>query len=295
MESTLSIIITVLFGFIANKTNILDSKNNASINKLIIKLTLPASIFHGMLFIDSNKFHSLITNSTNIILLIAFLLLSSYIISLIIFKDKILSMTIAMLIALPGVLFYGLPILTPILNNKTIITISATGIAQNLIVLPFVFTIFSRHKGGKFSYKSLILEPIIITPILAIVLILLKINLPEFFMLSLDQIGRCTTGLALISTGVILSQVKIRINRKIISFVIFKNFALPIVTLYSLKLTSLRPEYYVPLVLINAIPIGSICIIISNIYDIYVKEVSAIVTLSVLLSSISIPIILALL
>ncbi|WP_059120398.1 AEC family transporter [Vibrio sp. MEBiC08052] len=295
MESTLSIIITVLFGFIANKTNILDSKNNASINKLIIKLTLPASIFHGMLFIDNNEFHSLIINSTNIILLIVFLLLSSYIISWVIFKDKILSATIAMLTALPGVLFYGLPILTPILNDKTITTISATGIAQNLIVLPFIFTIFSRHKGGHFSYKSLILEPVIITPILAVIFILLKIHPPELFMLSLDQIGRCTTGLALISTGVILSQVKFTINSKIISFVILKNFALPIVTLFSLKLTSLTPEYSVPLVLINAIPIGSICIIISNMYDIYVKEVSAIVILSVLLSSISIPVISALL
>jgi malonate transporter and related proteins len=216
MESTLSIIFTVLFGFIANKTNVLDSRNNSSVNKLIIKFTLPASMLHGMLLINNKDFSSLIINSAYIILIIVFLLLSSYIASWLIFKDKILSATLAMLVSLPGVLFYGLPILTPILNDKTVATISAAGIAQNLIVLPFIFTIFSRCKGGKFSYKTLILEPIIISPILAIILILSKLTLPDFVMLSLDQIGRCTTGLALLSTGVILSQVKFTINNKIV-------------------------------------------------------------------------------
>jgi malonate transporter and related proteins len=244
-----------------------------------------------MLLINNKDFSSLIINSAYIILIIVFLLLSSYIASWLIFKDKILSATLAMLVSLPGVLFYGLPILTPILNDKTVATISATGIAQNLIVLPFIFTIFSRCKGGKFSYKTLILEPIIISPILAIILILSKLTLPDFVMLSLDQIGRCTTGLALLSTGVILSQVKFTINNKIVFFVLLKNFALPICILFSLKLTPTTTEYSIPLILINAIPIGSICIIISTMYDVYVKEVSSIVTLSVLLSSISIPII----
>jgi malonate transporter and related proteins len=295
MESIVSIIITVLFGFVANKTKILDSKSNHSINQLIIKLTLPASIFSGMISIDSNNFNLLITSSINIIVIITGLFIFSYVISFIIFKDKVMAVTLAMLISLPGVLFYGLPILTPILHDKAIAVISATGIVQNLVILPFIFTIFSRHNGKTVSYRKLVFEPIIISPILAIGFILMGLHVPVYVTRSLELIGQCTTGLALISTGVILSQMKFIVTRKIIYFVVFKNLILPITLIFILKLTSVSYDHSLPLILINAIPIGSICIIISTIYNIYVKEVSSIVTLSILFSSASLPIIYSLL
>ena len=84
--------------------------------------------------------------------------------------------------------------------------------------------------AGKVALKGLA-QPRVWLPFIGIALVLLNVQVPKFVLSSLNLIGAGTTGLALLVSGIIISQEKVTLTRAIVVNTFIKNLLCPAIML----------------------------------------------------------------
>lgn len=170
-------------------------------------------------------------------------------------------------------------------------------VSFNTIFNLFLFGIGESIFSGefKFSIKKVLKTPAIIGVILGLVFFLLDFRLPEMLGTPIHQIGTWTAPVSMIINGAMFYGtpiLKIMKSKDVVSFVIFRLLIVPIITIFLFKPFIQNDLLYALVILVSAMPSGSMNTVFAEAYKGEGKLASNYVIISTLFSLLTIPLML---
>ena len=136
-------------------------------------------------------------------------------------------------------------------------------------------------RGGLGQHvRSAVTAPVVWAPVLALVLVLAGVQLPEVLVNAMKLLGSATTGVALFATGIVLFAQRITVSRFVVGAVAARNVVAPallwvIFAAIGMAQTDLRLE-----VLANALPAPAAAVIFAVQYRQGQREMASVVLFS---------------
>ncbi len=265
------------------------------INKIVMLYALPLSIFSNMVMTPR---HIVMTMGPVAVAIILALILS-FVIPLLVARylfrrDLALSTLQALAIGSPAVPFIGTSVLAFLFGTVSASLITVSSITQNVFQLPLVMILMSVATGDKSQHISFgarvvnaIKQPVVWSPVIALIIVLADIHIPQTISMSLGLLGKASGGLALFAAGIVLYTRSIVITTATIITVIARNILVPGACYLILLKMGFSMEQIKEVVLTMAIPVGSIAIIIAMQYKTGEQEMASTMALSIIASIIT--------
>ncbi|EPY4276724.1 TPA: AEC family transporter [Klebsiella pneumoniae] len=292
----LPVIITVIIGYISGKRKDFNWQQAGDINKIVMLYALPLSIFSNMVMTPR---HIVMTMGPVAVAIILALILS-FVIPLLVARylfrrDLALSTLQALAIGSPAVPFIGTSVLAFLFGTVSASLITVSSITQNVFQLPLVMILMSVATGDKSQHISFgarvvnaIKQPVVWSPVIALIIVLADIHIPQTISMSLGLLGKASGGLALFAAGIVLYTRSIVITTATIITVIARNILVPGACYLILLKMGFSMEQIKEVVLTMAIPVGSIAIIIAMQYKTGEQEMASTMALSIIASIITV-------
>ncbi len=209
-------------------------------------------------------------------------------------RDLALSTLQALAIGSPAVPFIGTSVLAFLFGTVSASLITVSSITQNVFQLPLVMILMSVATGDKSQHISFgtrvinaIKQPVVWSPVIALIIVLADIHIPQTISMSLGLLGKASGGLALFAAGIVLYTRSIVITTATIITVIARNILVPGACYLLLLKMGFSMEQIKEVVLTMAIPVGSIAIIIAMQYKTGEQEMASTMALSIIASIIT--------
>ncbi|HCI5949953.1 TPA: AEC family transporter [Klebsiella pneumoniae] len=291
----LPVIITVIIGYISGKRKDFNWQQAGDINIIVMLYALPLSIFSNMVMTPR---HIVMTMGPVAVAIILALILS-FVIPLLVARylfrrDLALSTLQALAIGSPAVPFIGTSVLAFLFGTVSASLITVSSITQNVFQLPLVMILMSVATGDKSQHISFgarvvnaIKQPVVWSPVIALIIVLADIHIPQTISMSLGLLGKASGGLALFAAGIVLYTRSIVITTATIITVIARNILVPGACYLILLKMGFSMEQIKEVVLTMAIPVGSIAIIIAMQYKTGEQEMASTMALSIIASIIT--------
>ncbi|ENE2369544.1 AEC family transporter [Klebsiella aerogenes] len=295
LGAILPVIITVLIGYISGKRKDFNWQQTGDINKIVMLYALPLSIFSNMVMTPRH----IVMSMGPVAIAIILALILSFLIPLAIARytckrSLALSTLQALAIGSPAVPFIGTSVLAFLFGTVSASLITVSSITQNVFQLPLVMILMSVATGDKsqnISFATRVInaikQPVVWSPVVALILVLMDIHIPETVSMSLGLLGKASGGLALFAAGIVLYTRSIVITSATIITVIARNILVPGACYLILLKMGFSMEQIKQVVLTMAIPVGSIAIIIAMQYKSGEQEMASTMALSIITSIIT--------
>ncbi|MCT8156204.1 AEC family transporter, partial [Klebsiella aerogenes] len=265
------------------------------INKIVMLYALPLSIFSNMVMTPRHIVLSMGPVAIAIILALILSFLIPLAIARYICKRSLALSTLqALAIGSPAVPFIGTSVLAFLFGTVSASLITVSSITQNVFQLPLVMILMSVATGDKsqnISFATRVInaikQPVVWSPVVALILVLMDIHIPETVSMSLGLLGKASGGLALFAAGIVLYTRSIVITSATIITVIARNILVPGACYLILLKMGFSMEQIKQVVLTMAIPVGSIAIIIAMQYKSGEQEMASTMALSIITSIIT--------
>ncbi|MGR7615803.1 AEC family transporter [Klebsiella aerogenes] len=295
LGAILPVIITVLIGYISGKRKDFNWQQAGNINKIVMLYALPLSIFSNMIMTPRHIVMSMGPVAIAIILALILSFLIPLAIARYICKRSLALSTLqALAIGSPAVPFIGTSVLAFLFGTVSASLITVSSITQNVFQLPLVMILMSVATGDKsqnISFATRVInaikQPVVWSPVVALILVLMDIHIPETVSMSLGLLGKASGGLALFAAGIVLYTRSIVITSATIITVIARNILVPGACYLILLKMGFSMEQIKQVVLTMAIPVGSIAIIIAMQYKSGEQEMASTMALSIITSIIT--------
>ena len=295
LGAILPVIITVLIGYISGKRKDFNWQQTGDINKIVMLYALPLSIFSNMVMTPRHIVMSMGPVAIAIILALILSFLIPLAIARYICKRSLALSTLqALAIGSPAVPFIGTSVLAFLFGTVSSSLITVSSITQNVFQLPLVMILMSVATGDKsqnISFATRVInaikQPVVWSPVVALILVLMDIHIPETVSMSLGLLGKASGGLALFAAGIVLYTRSIVITSATIITVIARNILVPGACYLILLKMGFSMEQIKQVVLTMAIPVGSIAIIIAMQYKSGEQEMASTMALSIITSIIT--------
>lgn len=295
LGAILPVIITVLIGYISGKRKDFNWQHAGDINKIVMLYALPLSIFSNMVMTPRHIVMSMGPVAIAIILALILSFLIPLAIARYVCKRSLALSTLqALAIGSPAVPFIGTSVLAFLFGTVSASLITVSSITQNVFQLPLVMILMSIATGDKsqnISFATRVInaikQPVVWSPVVALILVLMDIHIPETVSMSLGLLGKASGGLALFAAGIVLYTRSIVITSATIITVIARNILVPGACYLILLKMGFSMEQIKQVVLTMAIPVGSIAIIIAMQYKSGEQEMASTMALSIITSIIT--------
>ena len=187
--------------------------------------------------------------------------------------------------------FAGLPVVSGAYGDEGLFLGSLFIIPTRILMWSAGISLFTRA-DAKQAVKKVLLNPGIIAVEVGLVRMLFQIPLPHFVDTAVDNLGGCTSPMAMALVGAILVDVPLKTVFDLKSFylVAVRQFLLPGICLAALRLLHVDPLTIGVRVVITGMPIGSTTAILAQEYVADAKFASKCVFISTLTSLVTVPI-----
>lgn len=187
--------------------------------------------------------------------------------------------------------FAGLPVVSGAYGDEGLFLGSLFIIPTRILMWSAGISLFTRA-DAKQAVKKVLLNPGIIAVEVGLVRMLFQIPLPHFVDTAVDNLGGCTSPMAMALVGAILVDVPLKTVFDLKSFylVAVRQFLLPGICLAALRLLHVDPLTIGVSVVITGMPIGSTTAILAQKYVADAKFASRCVFISTLTSLVTVPI-----
>jgi malonate transporter and related proteins len=221
----------------------------------------------------------------------------------------------------PAVPFVGPAILGDLLGSTSAIPIAIGSLVINLTVVPATILLLTMdanevesqgnspavhsdmrsaaHPNSSLSVLANRLgetakEPLIWAPVLAFMIVLSGLRVPELLVNPLFLLGNASGGVALFASGIVLASSKVIVNRRVFSIVLLKNIVQAALLLGGLRWLGYHNPIVREAVLTTAIPAMPIVIMLALKYRVAEAATASVVFLSVMGSVITMGLFIAL-
>ena len=286
---------TVLFiymavGFGCSKAGIFNDVARDKLTDFVVFVTLPCMIFES--FNMAFSLESLKQGALALLIAVGMscvaLLLGKVLYNRFPYEEKSI-LQYGTLVSNSG--FAGLPVVSGAYGDEGLFLGSLFIIPTRILMWSAGISLFTRA-DAKQAVKKVLLNPGIIAVEVGLVRMLFQIPLPHFVDTAVDNLGGCTSPMAMALVGAILVDVPLKTVFDLKSFylVAVRQFLLPGICLAALRLLHVDPLTIGVSVVITGMPIGSTTAILAQKYVADAKFASKCVFISTLTSLVTVPI-----
>jgi hypothetical protein len=294
LGALLPVVVTLALGMLAGWHRDQDVGAARSLNHMVLTYALPLALFAGTITIPRPE---LISDwPLLVILLTATLLpfLAALLVDLCVVRRSLPAAALqAMAFGFPAIAFTGIPILTPLIGSKATLVVDFAGLTGNIIILPATLVLLSfdqvsggdgKRRGKKPSVgasiatalKGSLLQPVVLSPLLAIVLVLANIHLPTVVSSSFKLLGSSVGGVSLFASGIILQSQRLTFSMPAASSTAARLLMIPGLTYAALSLIGITGDERKTSVLALSLAAAPMQVILSTRYKTDEQENAAV-------------------
>lgn len=296
-QTMLKLFLLLVLGFVLFKCHIFDEYTNKKISALIVNVASPMLIISSIAGVEgSNKSIVFLMIGAGILMYIGFIILGKIINRLFPFPKKDWPVYECMVVfANTG--FMGYPVLLDVFGQEAVCYASLIHMAFNFFVYTYAIMCLTKGDDSEFklNFKQL-LTPGIILIFVGIFIYLFDIQLPSVLMDTINSVGSLTAPLSMMMIGSSLAVYPIKdsfTDWRSYVFAFVRLMIVPFVTMIMCRLLHIDAYYANITIITNAMPVGSMVLMLATQYNANVKIVTRNIVVSTLLSVITIPIVVA--
>ena len=296
-QTMLKLFLLLVLGFVLFKCHIFDEYTNKKISALIVNVASPMLIISSIAGVEgNNKSIVFLMIGAGILMYIGFIILGKIINRIFPFPKKDWPVYECMVVfANTG--FMGYPVLLDVFGQKAVFYASLIHMAFNFFVYTYAIMCLTKGDDSEFklNFKQL-LTPGIILIFVGIFIYLFDIQLPSVLMDTINSVGSLTAPLSMMMIGSSLAVYPIKdsfTDWRSYVFAFVRLMIVPFVTMIMCRLLHIDAYYANITIITNAMPVGSMVLMLATQYNANVKIVTRNIVVSTLLSVITIPIVVA--
>lgn len=296
-QTMLKLFLLLILGFVLFKCHIFDEYTNKKISALIVNVASPMLIISSIAGVEgSNKSIVFLMIGAGILMYIGFIILGKIINRIFPFPKKDWPVYECMVVfANTG--FMGYPVLLDVFGQEAVFYASLIHMAFNFFVYTYAIMCLTKGDDSEFklNFKQL-LTPGIILIFVGIFIYLFDIQLPSVLMDTINSVGSLTAPLSMMMIGSSLAVYPIKdsfTDWRSYVFAFVRLMIVPFVTMIMCRLLHIDAYYANIAIITNAMPVGSMVLMLATQYNANVKIVTRNIVVSTLLSVITIPIVVA--
>ena len=296
-QTMLKLFLLLILGFVLFKCHIFDEYTNKKISALIVNVASPMLIISSIAGVEgSNKSIVFLMIGAGILMYIGFIILGKIINRIFPFPKKDWPVCECMVVfANTG--FMGYPVLLDVFGQEAVFYASLIHMAFNFFVYTYAIMCLTKGDDSEFklNFKQL-LTPGIILSFVGIFIYLFDIQLPSVLMDTINSVGSLTAPLSMMMIGSSLAVYPIKdsfTDWRSYVFAFVRLMIVPFVTMIMCRLLHIDAYYANITIITNAMPVGSMVLMLATQYNANVKIVTRNIVVSTLLSVITIPIVVA--
>ncbi len=296
-QTMLKLFLLLILGFVLFKCHIFDEYTNKKISALIVNVASPMLIISSIAGVEgSNKSIVFLMIGAGILMYIGFIILGKIINRIFPFPKKDWPVYECMVVfANTG--FMGYPVLLDVFGQEAVFYASLIHMAFNFFVYTYAIMCLTKGDDSEFklNFKQL-LTPGIILIFVGIFIYLFDIQLPSVLMDTVNSVGSLTAPLSMMMIGSSLAVYPIKdsfTDWRSYVFAFVRLMIVPFVTMIMCRLLHIDAYYANITIITNAMPVGSMVLMLATQYNANVKIVTRNIIVSTLLSVITIPIVVA--
>lgn len=296
-QTMLKLFLLLILGFVLFKCHIFDEYTNKKISALIVNVASPMLIISSIAGVEgSNKSIVFLMIGAGILMYIGFIILGKIINRIFPFPKKDWPVYECMVVfANTG--FMGYPVLLDVFGQEAVFYASLIHMAFNFFVYTYAIMCLTKGDDSEFklNFKQL-LTPGIILIFVGIFIYLFDIQLPSVLMDTINSVGSLTAPLSMMMIGSSLAVYPIKdsfTDWRSYVFAFVRLMIVPFVTMIMCRLLHIDAYYANITIITNAMPVGSMILMLATQYNANVKIVTRNIVVSTLLSVITIPIVVA--
>ncbi len=296
-QTMLKLFLLLVLGFVLFKCHIFDEYTNKKISALIVNVASPMLIISSIAGVEgSNKSIVFLMIGAGILMYIGFIILGKIINRIFPFPKKDWPVYECMVVfANTG--FMGYPVLLDVFGQEAVFYASLIHMAFNFFVYTYAIMCLTKSDDSEFklNFKQL-LTPGIVLIFIGILIYLFDIQLPSVLMDTINSVGSLTAPLSMMMIGSSLAVYPIKdsfTDWRSYVFAFVRLIIVPFMTMIVCRLLHINPYYANITIITNAMPVGSMVLMLATQYNANVKIVTKNIVVSTLLSVITIPIVVA--
>ena len=293
----LKLFLLLVLGFVLFKCHIFDEYTNKKISALIVNVASPMLIISSIAGVEGNdKSIVFLMIGAGILMYIGFIILGKIINRIFPFPKKDWPVYECMVVfANTG--FMGYPVLLDVFGQEAVFYASLIHMAFNFFVYTYAIMCLTKSDDSKFklNFKQL-LTPGIVLIFIGILIYLFDMQLPSVLMDTINSVGSLTAPLSMMMIGSSLAVYPIKdsfTDWRSYVFAFVRLIIVPFMTMIVCRLLHINPYYANITIITNAMPVGSMVLMLATQYNANVKIVTKNIVVSTLLSVITIPIVVA--
>ena len=314
LGALLPMVVTFLLGFVAAWRHDFGSKDASTLNRMVLQYAVPLALFAGTVMTSRAALSQDIPLVITLCVVIVGLYWVVFLFCCFVLRMQVNTSALAALTAsAPAVPFVGPAVLGDLFGALSAIPIAIASLVINLMVVPITILLLALHSTGPSqegkssasapkSYASVfagklvetLKAPIVWAPVLAFIIVLSGLRIPQLIVHSLSLLGHASGGVALFACGIVLASGKIKVNRYVLFFVALKNIVQPALVLGGLRYIGYRNPVVNEAVLTTASPSMPIVLMFALQYRVAQEEAASSVFLSVMASVVTMGIFIAL-
>ena len=296
-QTMLKLFLLLVLGFVLFKCHIFDEYTNKKISALIVNVASPMLIISSIAGVEGNdKSIVFLMIGAGILMYIGFIILGKIINRISPFPKKDWPVYECMVVfANTG--FMGYPVLLDVFGQEAVFYASLIHMAFNFFVYTYAIMCLTKGDDSEFklNFKQL-LTPGIVLIFVGIFIYLFDIQLPSVLMDTINSVGSLTAPLSMMMIGSSLAVYPIKdsfTDWRSYVFAFVRLIIVPFVTMIVCRLLHINPYYANITIITNAMPVGSMVLMLATQYNANIKIVTRNIVVSTLLSVITIPIVVA--
>lgn len=282
----------IIVGVIANKTNMITSRNRKSFSDLLINIVLPCNIVNSFLSKVEISDH-FFRNCILMLFLSSAIQIFAAFISRVLFarfeKKKKNIMSYGLICSNSS--FIGLPIAETLYGSIGVMYTSIYQIPTRFTMWTAGLSLFTSV-DKKDAFKKLAKHPCILAIFVGFFLMLLPVSLPSFLQNTIAAISRCTIVLSMLVIGAILAEADIRtiFTREVFYYTVIRLLLFPLFIFAVLQPFHLDSLLVSICVIMSGMPAGSTTSVLADKYNCNPAFASQIIFVSTLFSIFTIPV-----
>lgn len=296
-QTMLKLFLLLVLGFVLFKCHIFDEYTNKKISALIVNVASPMLIISSIAGVEGNdKSIVFLMIGAGILMYIGFIILGKIINRIFPFPKKDWPVYECMVVfANTG--FMGYPVLLDVFGQEAVFYASLIHMAFNFFVYTYAIMCLTKGDDNEFklNFKQL-LTPGIVLIFIGILIYLFDIQLPSVLMDTINSVGSLTAPFSMMMIGSSLAVYPIKdsfTDWRSYVFAFVRLIIVPFMTMIVCRLLHINPYYANITIITNAMPVGSMVLMLATQYNANVKIVTRNIVVSTLLSVITIPIVVA--
>ena len=286
-QTMLKLFLLLVLGFVLFKCHIFDEYTNKKISALIVNVASPMLIISSIAGVEgSNKSIVFLMIGAGILMYIGFIILGKIINRIFPFPKKDWPVYECMVVfANTG--FMGYPVLLDVFGQEAVFYASLIHMAFNFFVYTYAIMCLTKGDDSEFklNFKQL-LTPGIILIFVGIFIYLFDIQLPSVLMDTINSVGSLTAPLSMMMIGSSLAVYPIKdsfTDWRSYVFAFVRLMIVPFVTMIMCRLLHIDAYYANITIITNAMPVGSMVLMLATQYNANVKIVTRNIVVSTLL------------